>query len=80
MQLVVCPYVPLKIWQESFRFLECCLKSTRARDGRRNWAEILYTMEKGQGRGKRAIRVGVVIVRTVHTRTHTYTHSTHTNG
>jgi len=54
MQLIICPYVPSRIWQESFRSLECHLKSTRARDeggGRGGWVEVLYTMERKREKG-----------------------------
>lgn len=72
MQLVICPYVPSRIWQESFRSLECHLKSTRARDeGRGGWVEVLYTMEgKREKERKRTTREGLKLH--IHTRTHEY--------
>lgn len=76
MQLVICPYVPSKIWQESFRSLECHLKSTRARDegGGEGWTEVLCTMkEKRERKSKRAIREGLKLRARAHTKIHTHT-------
>lgn len=76
MQLVICPYVPSKIWQESFRSVECHLKSTRARDegGGEGWTEVLCTMkEKRERKSKRAIREGLKL--RARARTHKNTHA-----
>lgn len=77
MQLVICPYVPSRIWQESFRSLECHLKSTRARDWGKGRAEALCTMERERKR-EETIRKGLKL----HTHAHvdTYTIYTHTRA
>lgn len=55
MQLVICPYVPSRIWQESFRSLECHLKSTRARDerGGMGWSTMYNGGERERERERK---------------------------
>lgn len=80
MQLVICPYVPSRIWQESFRSLECHLKSTRARDeGGKDGLKYYVQWRERERKRKKGLFVGVEIAHIQYTRTHEYNIHAHTS-